>query len=76
MEHTTTGRLPDAFPTLAIGDRTFERGEAATAVAEVAADGSGTFTATGLVEVASMQNSNPDPNAQVDLTVTWTCQEQ
>jgi len=74
MEHTKTGALPDSFPSLAIGDRTFERGEAATAVAEVAADGSGTFTATGLVEVASMQNSNPDPTAQVDLTVTWTCQ--
>lgn len=75
MVHTTTGRLPDAFPTLTIGDRTFERGETATAVAEIAADGSGTFTATGLVEIASMQNSNPDPTAQVDLTVTWTCQD-
>lgn len=75
MEHTKTGALPDMFPSLAVGDQTFERGEGATAVAEVAADGSGTFTATGLVEVASIQNSNPDPNAQVDLTVTWTCQE-
>jgi hypothetical protein len=75
MEHTKTGALPDMFPVLSIGDRTFERGEGATAVAQVAADGSGTFTATGLVEVASMQNSSPDPDAQVDLTVTWTCQE-
>lgn len=75
MQHSKTGALPDMFPVLSIGDRTFERGEGATAVAEVAADGSGTFTATGLVEVASMQNSSPDPDAQVDLTVTWTCQE-
>jgi hypothetical protein len=75
MQHTKTGALPDMFPVLSIGDRTFERGEGATAVAQVAADGSGTFTATGLVEVASMQNSSPDPDAQVDLTVTWTCQE-
>ena len=75
MVHTTTGRLPDSFPTLAIGDRTFERGETATATAEIAADGSGTFTATGLVEIVSMQNNNPDPTAQVDLTVTWTCQD-
>jgi hypothetical protein len=75
MQHTKTGALPDWFPSLAVGDRTFERGEGATAVAEIAADGSGTFTATRLVEVASMQNSSPDPDAQVDLTVTWTCQE-
>ncbi len=75
LQHTKAGALPDMFPVLSIGDRTFERGEGATAVAQVAADGSGTFTATGLVEVASMQNSSPDPNAQVDLTVTWTCQE-
>ncbi|MBK8986136.1 MAG: hypothetical protein IPM39_08640 [Chloroflexi bacterium] len=75
MQHTKTGALPDMFPVLSIGDRTFERGEGATAVAQVAADGSGAFTATGLVEVASMQNSSPDPDAQVDLTVTWTCQE-
>jgi hypothetical protein len=75
MQHTKTGALPDMFPVLSIGERTFERGEGATAVAQVAADGSGTFTATGLVEVASMQNSSPDPDAQVDLTVTWTCQE-
>ncbi|MBP6469596.1 MAG: hypothetical protein KBE23_13965 [Chloroflexi bacterium] len=75
MQHTKTSALPDMFPSLAVGDRTFERGEGVTAVAEVAADGSGTFTATGLIEVASLQNSNPDPNAQVDLTVTWTCQE-
>lgn len=75
MQHTKAGALPDMFPVLSIGERTFERGEAATAVAHVAADGSGAFTATGLVEVASMQNSSPDPNAQVDLTVTWTCQE-
>ncbi|MFO7680047.1 MAG: hypothetical protein R6X34_08350 [Chloroflexota bacterium] len=75
MQHTKTGALPDMFPSLAIGDQTFERGEGATAVAEVAADGSGTFSATGLVEVTSLQNSSPDPDAQVDLTVTWTCQE-
>jgi hypothetical protein len=75
MQHTKTGALPDWFPSLAVGDRTFERGEGATAVAEVSADGSGAFIATGLVEVASLQNSSPDPNAQVDLTVTWTCQE-
>jgi len=75
MEHTKTGALPDMFPSLAVGDQTFERGEGATAVAEVAANGSGAFTATGLVEVASLQNSSPDPDAQVDLTVTWTCQE-
>ena len=75
VQHTKTGGLPDMFPSLAVGDRTIENGARATAVSEIAADASGTFIATGLVEVASMQNSSPDPNAQVDLTVTWTCQE-
>jgi hypothetical protein len=75
MEHTKSGALPDTFPTLSVGEQTFERGEGATAVAQVAADGSGSFTATGLVAVASIQNSDPDANAQVDLTVTWTCQD-
>jgi len=75
MEHTKSGALPDAFPVVAVGDRTFERGESATAVAEIGADGSGTLTATGLVEIATMQNSSPDPNAAIDLTITWTCQE-
>ena len=72
---TDTG-MPDMFPAIEADGRTFSNGDGSTAVVTVAADGSGTVTATGLVEQASVQVSNPDPDAKVDFSMQWTCQEQ
>ena len=70
---TTTGN-PDAFPALDVDGRTFSNGEGSAAVVTVAADGSGTIVATGLVELASPQVASPDPDARVDFAMQWTCQ--
>ena len=67
--------IPDMFPTVAAGERTFGEGEGATAVVTVNADGSGTLDATGLAEVASVMVSDPDPDARVDFAMQWTCQD-
>lgn len=69
-----SGGIPDMFPTIEAAGRTFGNGPASTAVAVIAADGSGSVQATGLVEQASIQASNPDPNARIDFTMKWTCQ--
>ncbi len=75
MAATTTAGNPDAFPALDVGGgRTFSNGEGSAAVVTVAADGSGTITATGLVEIAAGQGSAPDPNARLDFAMQWTCQ--
>ncbi len=74
MAATTTSGNPDAFPALDVGGRTFSNGEGSAAVVTVAADGSGTITATGLVEIASPQVTSPDPDARVDFAMQWTCQ--
>ncbi len=71
---TTTTGMPDAFPALEVDGRTFSNGEGSAAVVTVAADGSGTIEATGLVELASIQVANPDPDARIDFSMTWTCQ--
>lgn len=71
----TTEGMPDAFPAIDVAGRTFNNGEASTAVVTVNADGSGTLEAHDLVEIASIQKSDPDPNARVDFTMQWTCQE-
>ncbi len=75
MAAIVTNRMPDAFPAIAIGERTFSNGEGSAAVVTVAADGSGTIEATGLVELASIQVANPDPTARIDFAMTWTCQD-
>lgn len=67
--------MPDMFPAIAVGERTFNNGEGSTAVVTVAADGSGTVEAKGLVEIASMMVSNPDPDARVDFSMQWTCRD-
>ncbi|MBP1467803.1 hypothetical protein EYB53_018960 [Candidatus Chloroploca sp. M-50] len=72
----TGGAIPDMFPAMNVGARSFGIGEGSTARVTVAADGSGMLEATGLVEIASVQVSAPDPNARVDLTMQWICQEQ
>ena len=74
MAATTTAGNPDAFPALDVDGRTFSNGEGSAAVVTVAADGSGTITATGLVELASPQVASPDPDARVDFAMQWTCQ--
>ena len=74
MAATTSSGNPDSFPALDVGGRTFSNGEGSAAVVTVAADGSGTITATGLVELASPQVASPDPNARVDFAMQWTCQ--
>ena len=67
--------MPDMFPTIEVAGRAFSNGEGSAATVTVAADGSGTIGATGLVEIASVQISNPDPDARIDFTMTWTCKE-
>lgn len=67
---------PDSYPAVNFNNRTFNNGEGTTAIITVAEDGSGTVQATGLVEIASMMVSDPDPNAKIDLTMTWVCQDQ
>ena len=72
----TSSGNPDSFPALEVAGRTFSNGEGSTAVVTVAADGSGSLQATGLIELASIQVSNPDPDARIDLSMQWTCQEE
>lgn len=71
----TAEGMPDAFPAIDVAGRTFNNGEPSTAVVTVNADGSGTLEAHDLVEIASVQKSNPDPDARVDFTMQWTCQD-
>lgn len=72
----STSGIPDMFPALEVAGRTFSNGEGTSAVVTIAPDGSGSVLATGLVEIASIQVANPDPNARVDFSMTWTCQEE
>ena len=74
MAATVSSGNPDSFPALDVGGRTFSNGEGSTAVVTVAADGSGTVMATGLVELTSAQGTAPDPNARIDFAMQWTCQ--
>lgn len=71
---STTG-MPDMFPTIEVAGRAFSNGDGTTAVVTIAADGSGSLQATHLVEIASLQVSNPDPAAQVDFAMQWTCKD-
>lgn len=71
----TTDGLPDVFPAIAVAERTFSNGEGSAATVTVAADGSGTIEATGLVEIASLQVTNPDPDARIDFAMTWLCKD-
>ncbi len=73
LSAVTTSGLADMFPAIEVGGRTFSNGEGSTALVTVAADGSGALLATGLVEQASMQVSDPDP-ARVDFSMQWICQ--
>ncbi|MFZ1755022.1 MAG: hypothetical protein WAU10_14835 [Caldilineaceae bacterium] len=74
MAATTTSGNPDAFPALDVGGgRTFSNGDGSAAVVTVAEDGSGTITATGLVEISAGQGATPDPNARLDFAMQWTC---
>ena len=71
----STDGIPDMYPTIEAAGRAFSEGEGSTAVVTVNADGSGTLDATGLVEIASLQVTNPDPAARVDFAMQWTCQD-
>ena len=71
----STDGIPDMYPTIEAAGRTFSEGEGSTAVVTINADGSGTLDATGLVEIASLQVTNPDPAARVDFAMQWTCQD-
>lgn len=70
LAQSRSGDLPDRFPALSVGGRTFDSDANTTAVVEVAADGSGALTATGLVEMGAA-----DPDARVDLSMRWICQD-
>lgn len=71
----TTSGMPDTFPAIAVAERTFSNGEGSAATVTVAADGSGHIAATGLVEIASLQVANPDPDARIDFAMTWLCKD-
>ena len=75
LKAVATEGIPDMFPTIEAAGRTFSYGEGSTAVVTVAADGSGSIEATGLVEIASIQVSAPDPTARVDFNMQWTCRD-
>lgn len=75
MVPVVTSGNPDSFPTIDVEGRTFSYGEGSTAVVTVAADGSGTVEAKGLVELSSMMVSEPDPAARLDFSMQWLCQE-
>jgi hypothetical protein len=62
--------IPDMLPALEVAGRTFGNGPDSTAVATIAADGSGSVQVNGLVE----QGANPDPNARISLAMQWMCQ--
>ncbi|MBX3014578.1 MAG: hypothetical protein KF832_23870 [Caldilineaceae bacterium] len=69
----TSNGMPDAFPAIQVAGRAFSNGEGSTAVVTVATNGSGTITATNLVEIASIQVTTPDPNARIDFAMRWQC---
>lgn len=70
-----TQGMPDMFPAIAAAGRTFSHGDGSRAVVTIAADGSGSVAANDLVEIASVQVTDPDPDARIDFTMQWTCQE-
>ena len=72
----TGGAMPDMFPAIEVAGRSFSNGEGSTATVTINADGSGSLQAAGLVEIASVQVSSPDPDARIDLSMQWTCQEE
>jgi len=73
LSAVTTGNLTDNFPSIETAGRTFSNGEGSTAMVTIAADGSGSIQALGLIEQASMQASTPDPSARVDFSmlIAW-----
>lgn len=73
---STTSGNPDSFPAIEVAGRTFSNGEGSTAVVTIAADGSGSIRAAGLVELASILVAKPDPNARIDFTMQWICQNE
>lgn len=73
LEPVTMTGDPDSFPTIDIATRTFTNGDGTTTTITIAADGSGTLTATGLVEIPSIAGPPPDPTARVALDYSWTC---
>ena len=75
LQAVATSGIPDMFPAIVAAGRTFNNGDGSTAVVTVNADGSGTLEAVDLVEIASLQVSNPDPSARVDFAMQWTCQD-
>lgn len=75
LEPVATEGMPDMFPTLVAAGRTFSNGQGSAAVVTVAADGSGTVEASGLVEIASIQVTSPDPDARIDFSMQWTCRD-
>jgi hypothetical protein len=76
LKAVSTKGLPDSFPAIEVVGRTFSNGEGSAAVVTIAADGSGSIQAVGLVEQASIQVSNPDPSARIDFSMQWTCMEE
>jgi hypothetical protein len=71
----TSKGMPDIFPAIETAGQTYSNGEGSSAVVTIAADGSGSIQAAKLVQQASVQVSNPDPSAQIDFSMQWTCRD-
>ena len=75
LQAVATSGIPDMFPAIVAAGRMFNNSDGSTAVVTVNADGSGTLEAVDLIEIASLQVSEPDPEARVDFAMQWTCQD-
>ena len=75
LQAVATEGIPDMFPAIVAAGRTFNNGDGSTAVVTINADGSGTLEAVDLIEIASLQVSEPDPAARVNFAMQWTCQD-
>ncbi len=75
LKAVSTKGLTDAFPAIEAAGQTYTNGEGSSAVVKIAADGSGSIQAVKLVQIASVQVSNPDPSARIDFSMQWTCRD-
>jgi hypothetical protein len=75
LKAVSTQGLTDTFPAVEAAGQTYSNGEGSSAVVTIAADGSGSIQAVKLVQVASVQVTNPDPAARIDFAMKWTCQD-
>ncbi len=72
-----TSGNPYSFPAIDVAGRTFSNGEKFHLRSSPSLPmAPGRCKPRGSVEWASIQVSSPDPDARVDLSMQWTCQEE